>query len=261
MTSGGTESILTAVKASRDYMAAKRGITEPEMVVAVSAHAAFVKAAEYFKIRLIKLPVGADYRLSAAAVRGAIGPNTVLVVASAVGFPHGLMDHVEDIAKVSWAVCLSMDARRGEGGWRLGRRLASGQLPCCQSIFPSLAFLSSQLPFRTKLLPRQCTIFLHLLPPSCGLCCLQVTRRRGIPLHVDCCLGGFVLPFARKLGHRVPSFDFSVPGVTSISTDTHKVGLRRKEEGGSRKEGNKGGLGCSMPVAVMGCGMAGRRSG
>lgn len=45
MTSGGTESILTAVKASRDYMAARRGITEPEMVMAVSAHAAFVKAA------------------------------------------------------------------------------------------------------------------------------------------------------------------------------------------------------------------------
>ena len=45
MTSGGTESILTAVKASRDYMAATRGITEPEMIIAVSAHAAFVKAA------------------------------------------------------------------------------------------------------------------------------------------------------------------------------------------------------------------------
>ena len=45
MTSGGTESILTAVKASRDYMAATRGITEPEMIIAVSAHAAFIKAA------------------------------------------------------------------------------------------------------------------------------------------------------------------------------------------------------------------------
>lgn len=50
----------------------------------------------------------------------------------------------------------------------------------------------------------------------------QVTRRRGVPLHVDCCLGGFVLPFARKLGYPVPPFDFSVPGVTSISVDTHK---------------------------------------
>ncbi|KAI7840937.1 hypothetical protein COHA_005368 [Chlorella ohadii] len=119
MTSGGTESILTAVKASRDYMMATRGITEPEMIIAVSAHAAFIKAA-----------------------------------ASAPGFPHGLVDHVADIAKV--------------------------------------------------------------------------TRRRGVPLHVDCCLGGFVLPFARQLGYPVPPFDFSVPGVTSISVDTHKFGMAHK---------------------------------
>ncbi|GAB4817396.1 hypothetical protein N2152v2_004442 [Parachlorella kessleri] len=154
MTSGGTESILTAVKASRDYMAATRGITEPELVVGVSAHAAFIKAAEYFKIRLVRLPVGKDYRLSGAAVRRAISRNTVLVVASCPGFPHGVMDHVEDIAKV--------------------------------------------------------------------------TRRRGVPLHVDCCLGGFVLPFARRLGYPVPPFDFSVPGVTSMSVDTHKFGMAHK---------------------------------
>ena len=53
MTSGGTESILTAVKASRDYMRAKRGIKHPEMVVGQSAHAAFFKAAEYFKVKLV----------------------------------------------------------------------------------------------------------------------------------------------------------------------------------------------------------------
>ncbi len=55
MTSGGTESILSAVKASRDYMAARRGIAAPEMVIGESAHAAFFKAAEYFKIRLVKV--------------------------------------------------------------------------------------------------------------------------------------------------------------------------------------------------------------
>ena len=44
-----------------------------------------------------------------------------------------------------------------------------------------------------------------------------------VGLHVDCCLGGFVLPFMRKLGHEVPPFDFDLPGVTSMSCDTHKV--------------------------------------
>lgn len=51
---------------------------------------------------------------------------------------------------------------------------------------------------------------------------------RGVPCHVDCCLGGFVLPFARRLGRRVPDFDFSVPGVTSMSADTHKFGQGHK---------------------------------
>lgn len=45
-----------------------------------------------------------------------------------------------------------------------------------------------------------------------------------MPCHSDACLGGFVLPFARKLGYPVPDFDFSVPGVTSMSVDTHKFG-------------------------------------
>ncbi|KAL0364344.1 UNVERIFIED_CONTAM: Sphingosine-1-phosphate lyase [Sesamum angustifolium] len=49
-----------------------------------------------------------------------------------------------------------------------------------------------------------------------------------ICLHVDLCLGGFVLPFARKLGYPVPPFDFSVQGVTSISVDVHKYGLAPK---------------------------------
>lgn len=101
-----------------------------------------------------QLPVGKDYRLGGRAVRRAISRNTVLVVASAPGFPHGVMDHVTEIAAAAAA--------------------------------------------------------------------------RGVPCHVDCCLGGFVLPFAARLGRRVPPFDFSVPGVTSISADTHKFGQGHK---------------------------------
>ena len=55
MTSGGTESILTAVKASRDYMKATKGIRRPEMIIGISAHAAFYKAAEYFNIKLVRV--------------------------------------------------------------------------------------------------------------------------------------------------------------------------------------------------------------
>lgn len=57
---------------------------------------------------------------------------------------------------------------------------------------------------------------------------VQVTRRYKLLLHVDACLGGFVLPFARKLGYPIPPFDFSVEGVTSMSVDTHKFGMAHK---------------------------------
>jgi sphinganine-1-phosphate aldolase len=50
----------------------------------------------------------------------------------------------------------------------------------------------------------------------------------GIGLHVDGCLGGFLLPFGRELGYDIPAFDFTVPGVTTISADTHKYGYALK---------------------------------
>jgi glutamate/tyrosine decarboxylase-like PLP-dependent enzyme len=56
----------------------------------------------------------------------------------------------------------------------------------------------------------------------------RVAADRGVGLHVDGCLGGFILPFGEELGYDVPTFDFRVPGVTSISLDTHKYGYSFK---------------------------------
>ena len=56
----------------------------------------------------------------------------------------------------------------------------------------------------------------------------ELALERGIGLHVDGCLGGFILPFGRELGYDIPPFDFSVPGVTTISADTHKYGYALK---------------------------------
>ncbi len=56
----------------------------------------------------------------------------------------------------------------------------------------------------------------------------DVALERGIGLHVDSCLGGFILPFGRELGYDIPAFDYSVPGVTSMSADTHKYGYAFK---------------------------------
>lgn len=56
----------------------------------------------------------------------------------------------------------------------------------------------------------------------------QLALRRGLWLHVDACVGGFLAPFARELGHPIPPFDLSVAGVTSISADLHKYGFAAK---------------------------------
>jgi len=56
----------------------------------------------------------------------------------------------------------------------------------------------------------------------------RLAQRHGLWLHVDACIGGFILPFARQLGRPVPDFDLAVPGVTSISVDIHKFGYANK---------------------------------
>ncbi|MGB6058335.1 MAG: aminotransferase class V-fold PLP-dependent enzyme [Microthrixaceae bacterium] len=60
--------------------------------------------------------------------------------------------------------------------------------------------------------------------PELGTLALE----RGVGLHVDGCLGGFILPWGQELGYDIPLFDFRVPGVTSISADTHKYGYGLK---------------------------------
>jgi sphinganine-1-phosphate aldolase len=156
VTSGGTESILLAMKAYRDRARARarRRVTRPEVVAPATAHVAFDKAAQYFGIGLVRVPVGADLRADVAAMRRAVTRHTVALVGSAPTFPHGVVDPIEELAAVA--------------------------------------------------------------------------AERGIGFHTDACLGGFVLPWARRLGYDVPAFDFSVPGVTSMSADTHKFGYAAK---------------------------------
>jgi sphinganine-1-phosphate aldolase len=154
VTSGGTESLLLAMRTYRDQARATRGVTEPEVVLPETAHAAFDKAAQYFGLKLVKVPVGPDMRADVDAVRGAITERTAVVVGSAVQFPHGVADPIEEMAAIA------ADA--------------------------------------------------------------------GVGFHTDSCLGGFILPWAERLGYPVAPFDFRVPGVTSMSCDTHKFGFGAK---------------------------------
>jgi sphinganine-1-phosphate aldolase len=150
VSSGGTESIMLAVKAHRD----RAGVEAPQMVLPETAHAAFDKAAHCFGVEARKVPVGPDMRADVAATRDAVTDRTVLIVGSAPSFPHGVIDPIQELS--------------------------------------------------------------------------ELARSRGIGFHTDACLGGFLLPFAERLGHPVPPFDFRLPGVSSMSADTHKFGYAAK---------------------------------
>lgn len=114
LTSGGTESLLMAVKAAREWGRAQ-GIEAPRVVVPASAHAAFTKAAHYFGVELARVPVRDDWRADPEAMAAACDGRTVLVVASAPAYPQGVIDPVADIAALAArrGICCHVDACMG----------------------------------------------------------------------------------------------------------------------------------------------------
>ena len=101
MTSGGTESILMVVKAARDQFAQTNGVTNPNVVLPTSAHAAFEKAFHYFGVESRRADVGTDWRADVAAMEQLIDDNTILLVASAPQYPQGVIDDVSSIAALA----------------------------------------------------------------------------------------------------------------------------------------------------------------
>jgi glutamate/tyrosine decarboxylase-like PLP-dependent enzyme len=103
ITSGGTESILMALRTARDCARAEKGITEPEVILPVTAHPAFDKATQYLNMKRVPIPIGSDYRADLAAVTAAITPNTVLTVGSAPCYPFGVIDDIPKLAALASA--------------------------------------------------------------------------------------------------------------------------------------------------------------
>ena len=102
MTSGGTESILMSMLVNR-ARARARGIERPEILVPVSAHPAYAKAAHYFDMDVVRVPLDADLRADVAAAASLLTPRTAVVVASAFSYPYGVMDPVADLAALAAA--------------------------------------------------------------------------------------------------------------------------------------------------------------
>lgn len=156
LTTGGTESIMLAVKTARDKARAERPhIKEPEMVLPKTAHAAFHKAAHYLSVKPVLVDIDpATFKVRAEDMKKAITENTILLVASAPSYSQGVVDPIAEIGKIA--------------------------------------------------------------------------EEKKLLFHIDGCVGGLHLSFMRKLGYAIPDFDFTVPGVTSISTDLHKYGYAAK---------------------------------
>lgn len=119
LSSGGTESILCAVLAARERAAAERDITEGEIVLAESAHAAFHKAAHLFGLKVRKTLVRADWTADVDAMAREVGPNTVLVVGSAPQYPQGVVDPIPALAELAASVGANCHVDACMGGFVL----------------------------------------------------------------------------------------------------------------------------------------------
>lgn len=155
-TSGGTESILLAVKAARDYYRHHRPeIEAPEMILPSTAHAAFHKAAHYFGIKTVTVSVAPDtFKADVENTRRHITKNTIFIAGSAPSYTQGVIDPIAALS--------------------------------------------------------------------------ELASENGIWFHTDACMGGFLLPYCKRLGRPVPDFDFSLPGVSSLSVDLHKYAYTPK---------------------------------
>ncbi len=147
LNSGGTESILMAMFAYREFGIKERGVYRPNLVLCTTAHPAAIKACHFFDIELKLIPYDSNYQMNLSKMKSAIDENTICVYTSYPNYPYGTADQIDVIG------------------------------PYCY--------------------------------------------KRGIPVHVDMCLGGFVAPFLQD--------NWKLPlGITTISADPHKYGLSAK---------------------------------
>jgi sphinganine-1-phosphate aldolase len=157
VTSGGTESLILAVKAARD---AHPGIENPRLVVPSTAHAAFAKAAHYLRVALDVVPVR-DLRADPALISAAIGPDTVLVAASAPSYAHGVVDPIPEIAAIAAGRGVRFHVDACFGGWILPylRRLGS-DLPAFDLSVPGVTSISVDL-HKYAYAPKGVSVLLH----------------------------------------------------------------------------------------------------
>ena len=118
MTTGGTESIFLAVKCARDRARQQRpSMGVAQIVLPVSAHPAFDKAAHFLGLKAVRTPLADGFLADPAAMAAAITPDTVMLVGSAPSFPHGVIDPIAAIAALAQERGLWMHVDACVGGY------------------------------------------------------------------------------------------------------------------------------------------------
>jgi sphinganine-1-phosphate aldolase len=157
VTSGGTESLILAVKAARD---AHPDIRSPRLLVPSTAHAAFAKAAHYLRVEFDVVPV-TDLRADPRAMAAAVTPDTVLIAASAPSYAHGVVDPIPEIAAIAAESGVRFHVDACFGGWILPylRRLGA-DLPDFDLSVPGVTSISADL-HKYAYAPKGVSILLH----------------------------------------------------------------------------------------------------
>jgi glutamate/tyrosine decarboxylase-like PLP-dependent enzyme len=145
-TSGGTESIMLAVKAARDEARALRNVTAPEIVVCRTTHPAFHKAAHYLGLRVVVTEFAPDYRADLGAYRAAINANTVLIVGSAPCYSHGVVDPIPQLGQLALERGVRLHVDACVGGVQLSVMRGAGMaVPEFDLSVPGVSSLSVDL--------------------------------------------------------------------------------------------------------------------
>lgn len=127
LTTGGTESLLLALKTARDRARALQPhITKPEVILPFTVHSSFFKACSYFDIIPVVTPVGKDYRADVNAIREAITENTILIAASAPSYAFGVVDPIREIGKIAMEKNILFHVDACIGGFIVGGARLAG---------------------------------------------------------------------------------------------------------------------------------------
>ncbi|MBM4359649.1 MAG: aspartate aminotransferase family protein [Deltaproteobacteria bacterium] len=101
-TAGGTESVMLAVKAARDFARKTRPeVTRPKMLLPITAHACFHKAAHYLDVEVVSVDVDETYRAKVDDARAKMSKDVILVVGSAPSYAHGVVDPIAELAALA----------------------------------------------------------------------------------------------------------------------------------------------------------------